>query len=52
MNVQFRASFAKDLRNIHDKDILRRIKETIEQIEQAQNLGNIPNLKVEGLRIK
>lgn len=45
MNVQFRASFVKDLRSINDKDTLRRIKETVEQIEQAQDLGNIPNLK-------
>lgn len=45
MNVQFRASFAKDLRNIDDKDLLKRIKKTIEQIEQAQDQEDISNLK-------
>lgn len=45
MNVQFRASFAKDLRKINDKSILRRIRETIEQIEQTEVLQDIPNLK-------
>lgn len=45
MNVQFRASFAKDLRKIKDKTMLKRIRETIEQTEQAQLLQDIPNLK-------
>jgi len=45
VNVQFRASFAKDLRKINDKSILRRIRETIEQIEQTEVLQDIPNLK-------
>lgn len=45
MNVQFRASFAKDLRKIKDKTTLKRIRETIEQTEQAQLLQDIPNLK-------
>ena len=42
MNVQFRASFAKDLRN---KEVLGRVKEAIEHVEQAQNLQDIANLK-------
>lgn len=45
MNVQFRASFANDLRKINDKGTLKRIRETIEQIEQAEVLQDIPNLK-------
>lgn len=45
MNVQFRASFAKDLRDIRNKDLLSRIKENIEQVEQAQTLQDITNLK-------
>ena len=45
MNTQFRASFARDLRNIKNKDSLKRIKETIEQVERAQSAQDIPNLK-------
>lgn len=36
MNVQFRTSFAKDLREIKNKDLLARIKDTIEQVEGVQ----------------
>lgn len=35
MNVEFRASFAKDLKNISNKDILKRVREAIEEIELA-----------------
>jgi mRNA interferase RelE/StbE len=45
VNIQFRASFAKDLRNIKNKDLLKRIKETIEQVEKAQSSQDITNLK-------
>ena len=45
MNGQFKASFAKDLRNIKNKDLLNRIKEAIEQLEKAQNLQSIANTK-------
>lgn len=45
MNVQFRASFSKDLRNIKNKNLLDRIKEVIEHIEKAQNPQDISNLK-------
>ena len=45
MNVQFRASFSKDLRNIKNKNLLDRIKEVIEHVEKAQNLQDISNLK-------
>jgi len=45
MNVQFRASFYKDLRNIKDKNFLNRIKELVEYIENAQGLKDIQNLK-------
>lgn len=30
MNVEFRASFAKDLKNISKKDVLKRVREMIE----------------------
>jgi mRNA interferase RelE/StbE len=45
VNVQFRASFFKDLRSIKDKNLLDRIRETIEYIEKAQKLPDIANLK-------
>ena len=45
MNVQFRASFSKDLRNIKNKNLLDRIRETILHIENAQKLQDIANLK-------
>ena len=45
MNIQFRSSFSKDLRNIKNKKLLNQIRETIEQVENAQGLQNISNLK-------
>jgi mRNA interferase RelE/StbE len=41
----FRASFAKDIRSIKSKDILSRIKEVVEQVEKAQSLQEITNIK-------
>ena len=45
MNVQFRDSFSKDLRNIKNKDLLDRIREALEHIENTQNPHDITNLK-------
>ena len=45
MNVQFKASFAKDLRNIKNKDLLIRIKEVVGQFEKAPSLQSIANIK-------
>ena len=45
MNTQFKESFIKDLRKIRDKDLLNRAKAVIETVEQAQSLGQIPNLE-------
>jgi len=45
MNTQFKESFTKDLRKIRDKDLLNRAKVVIETVEQAQSLGQIPNLE-------
>jgi mRNA interferase RelE/StbE len=45
VKVQYRGSFAKDLRSIKNRDILDHIKETIEQVEKAQSQQNIANLK-------
>ena len=45
MKAQFRASFAKDLRSIKSKEILSRLKEVIGQVEKAQSLQEITNIK-------
>lgn len=45
MTSEFRESFLKDLRAIKDKGLLRRIRELIESVEQAQGLGELPNIK-------
>ncbi len=45
MKTLFKASFAKDLRSIKTKDILSRIKEVIEQVENAQSQQEITNIK-------
>jgi mRNA interferase RelE/StbE len=45
VNIQFRASFAKDLRNIKNKELLNRIRQTIEHVEKAQSQQDITNCK-------
>lgn len=45
MKTEFKASFAKDLKNIKNKDALRHIKDTIEQIDRAQSLQNLTGVK-------
>ncbi|NEU73987.1 type II toxin-antitoxin system RelE/ParE family toxin [Hassallia byssoidea VB512170] len=45
MNVEFRKSFEKDLGNILDETLLQRIKAVIEEVENAENLGNVSSIK-------
>ena len=45
MKVEFRESFTKDLKDVKDKSLLKRAKEVIEAVEQANSLADIPNLK-------
>ena len=45
MKVEFRESFAKDLKGVKDKALLHRVKELIEAIEKADSLVAISNLK-------
>jgi len=45
MNTQFKESFTKDLRKIREKELLDRVKDVIETVEQAQSLGEIPNFE-------
>jgi len=45
MKVEFRKSFAKDLREISNQSLLKRVKITVEEIEQVESLADIANLK-------
>lgn len=45
MKVEFRKSFEKDLANILDETLLQRIKAVIEEVEKAENLGNVSSIK-------
>ncbi|MCE5250098.1 type II toxin-antitoxin system RelE/ParE family toxin [bacterium] len=45
MKVEFRASFAKDLRSVKDKGMLKSVKDVIESVEKAPSLSAIQNLK-------
>ena len=45
MRVEYRASFAKDLRSVRDKGLSKQIMETIELVEHAHRLEEIANLK-------
>lgn len=45
MKVDFRDSFAKDLKNIDDKGLLKRVSETIKAIEDANLLDELSNVK-------
>ena len=45
MKVEFRESFAKDLKGVKDKSLLNRIKESIDATEKANSLVELSNLK-------
>ena len=45
MKVEFRESFAKDLKGVKDKGLLNRVKEMIEAVENANTPADVPNLK-------
>ena len=45
MKVEFRESFAKDLKAVKDKSLLSRAKELIEAVEKVTSLIEISNLK-------
>ncbi|HYX15401.1 MAG TPA: type II toxin-antitoxin system mRNA interferase toxin, RelE/StbE family [Nostoc sp.] len=45
MKVEFRKSFEKDLSKIRDEDLLLKIKTVIEEVETAESLLNINNIK-------
>lgn len=45
MTLEFRKSFARDLKKFKEKQLLQQIKEIIEELDQATNSGAINNLK-------
>lgn len=45
MKVDFRDSFAKDLKSIKDKDLSNRVRDIIEAVEKADSLAQLSNLK-------
>jgi mRNA interferase RelE/StbE len=45
MRTAFRKSFERDLKKIKGRDILKRVREAIEQVEAADTLQEIHDLK-------
>jgi len=45
VKIAFRDSFAKDLKSVKDKSLLRRVKGIIETVEKADSTMQISNLK-------
>ncbi len=51
MRLEFRASFARDLKKIKDKSLLSQVREAIEQVEAAESfhgIGHLKRLRAEG----
>ncbi len=51
MTLEFRASFTRDLRSIRDRSILKRVRETIAEVEAAAHvleIGNLEKLRTAG----
>ena len=45
MKVEFRSSFARDLKRIRDQSVKRRIKATMEQIEEVDTLRKVSGVR-------
>lgn len=45
MTLEFRTSFTKDLGRVRDRSLLKRVKETIEEVEAAARVLDLKNLK-------
>ena len=45
MTLGFRTSFTRDLRRVRDRSLLKRVKQTIEEVEAAVRVLDIKNLK-------
>ena len=45
MKVEFKKSFLKELKKLKNKSLKNSIKESIIQVESAENIAHIKNLK-------
>ena len=45
MKVEFKDSFANDLKSVKDKGLMKCVKDVIESVEKANSLSEIKNLK-------
>lgn len=45
MNTAFRKSFSKDLKKIHEQNVLDRVRKAIEEVEAAVDLSEVGNVK-------
>ncbi len=45
MRALFEKSFGRDLKKIKDKRLLKQVQETIELVETAVSINNVPNVK-------
>ncbi len=45
MKVEFKSSFAKDLKKVKDKDLKARVKQVIELVEKAKGIQEINDAK-------
>ena len=45
MKTAFRESFARDLGALRNKKLLKRVRDVIENVEQAGSLNELPHLK-------
>ena len=46
MQVEFRKTFRQDLKTLKDRKILNRIQQIVEEVEAANNLLDIRNIKI------
>ena len=45
MRIEFRRSFLSDLKGIRDQGLLKRLRDAVQEIEQAPDLGDIRGLR-------
>jgi len=46
MQVEFRKTFKQDLKNLKDGKVLKRIQKVVEEVELANGLSEIRNIKL------
>jgi mRNA interferase RelE/StbE len=45
VDVLYESSFARDLKRVQDKQMLKHVQDVLEQVKAAANLSDIANLK-------